>query len=613
MTFLGILALIQILFLPGILTIKVLKPGGGLLQKLIYIVGISLILNFLLVFLLTALRIYHQPFMLAVLVVEIGGVLFLYRSTLKTPLRETFASVWERVNGSFRKILEPEVNPKKAISLFTLFRQYALIVSTFIAVTALVHMGQVFIQNIPSVFNTYDAIVSWNQWGTEWAQNAFPGGTEDYPQLGPAMFSLTYVITGSLKVQFFAKALMPLFLALMMLMFFDLGLVKPSFGILLGVEIVYLTVKHFVGEFITDGYMDIPLAFFAFLGIYALLKSRQALIGREKMVNILLGFFFAAGAAVTKQAGLYMLAVYPFLAVLINGWGSIRTWVKDYRAIFLYGLAAAALVVLPWYALKAFQINTGSEVSHILIPVADTSAAFGATGLGSKISAGLLSLGKYALGFIFIIPALFIMDPAIRWITLLIVLPFTLLWAGYASYDVRNVTLVWPFFALAISVSLEAYLEWFFNLWERLVGKHRLRWGGMLIIAIILAVAAGLLIPSDTLIQKQESMQKRILNPELNQLLYDYFTANPAKGKILTNYPVDYLPGFEGRQFYFLYNNVKDFEWAIAHDGVNFLLVPSFASQEVKDRIRQGVETGELSLIFSNENYIPEDFYIIQK
>jgi len=58
---------------------------------------------------------------------------------------------------------------------------------------------------------------------------------------------------------------------------------------------------------------------------------------------------------------------------------------------------------------------------------------------------------------------------------------------------------------------------------------------------------------------------------------------------------------------------VKDFEWAIAHDGVNFLLVPSFASQEVKDRIQQGVETGELLLIFSNENYIPEDFYTIQK
>ncbi len=474
-------------------------------------------------------------------------------------------------------------------------------------------MGQVFLQNIPSVFNTYDAIVSWNQWGTEWAQNSFPMGTEDYPQLGPAMFSLTYVITGSLKVQFFAKALMPLFLALMMLMFFDLGLEKPSFGILLGVEIVYLTVKHFVGEFITDGYMDIPLAFFAFLGIYALLKSRQALIEREKMVNILLGFFFAAGAAVTKQAGLYMLAIYPFLTILFHGWGNIRAWVKDYRAIFLCGLAAAVLVVLPWYALKAFQINTGSEVSHLLVPVANTSAAHGTAALGSKVTSGLLSLGKYALGFIFIIPALFIMDPAIRWITLMIVLPFTLLWAGYASYDVRNVTLVWPFFALAVAVSLEAYLEWFFKLWERLMGRHRLRWGGMLIIALMLAVTAGLLIPSDTLIQKQESLQKQILNPELNQQLYEYFAVNPAKGKILTNYPVDYLPGFEGRQFYFLYNNLKDFEWAIAQDGVNYLLVPSFTSQEVKDRINQGVDNGEFLLVFSNENFIPEDFYIIQR
>jgi hypothetical protein len=613
MTFLGILALIQILFLPGILAMKLLKPGGGQLQKLIYIVGISLILNFLLVFLLTALHIYLQPFLLVVLAAEIGGVLFFYRSTLKTSLRETFESVWERVNGSFRKLLQPEMDPKKASSLFTLFRKYALIVSTFFAVTALVHMGQIFIQNIPSVFNTYDAIVSWNQWGTEWARNTFPSGTQDYPQLGPVMFSLTYVIAGSVKVQFFAKALMPLFLSLMMLMFLDLGLEKPSFGILLGVEILYLTVKHFVGDFITEGYMDIPLAFFAFLGIYALLKSRQALSEREKMVNTLLGFFFAAGAAITKQAGLYILAIYPFLSILILGWGNIRLWVKNYRNQFLFGLTAAVLVVVPWYAFKVFQISTGLEITHFHRAFSHTSSNFGTTNIIEIINSGIKSLGRYTIGFLFFLPALFLIDPAIRWVTLLIVLPFTLLWAGYASYDVRNVTLVWPFFALAVAVSLEAYLEWFFKLWERSIGKHRLRWGGMLILAIILAVTAGLLIPSDTLIQKQESLQKQILNPELNQQLYNYFTANPSDGKILTNYPVDYLPGFEGRQFYFLFNNLKDFEWAIARDGVNYLLVPSFTSQEVKDRISQGVENGEFLLVFSNENFIPEDFYIIQR
>ena len=130
---------------------------------------------------------------------------------------------------------------------------------------------------------------------------------------------------------------------------------------------------------------------------------------------------------------------------------------------------------------------------------------------------------------------------------------------------------------------------------------------------MILTVTAGLLIPSDTLIQKQETLQKQILNPELNQQLYDYFAANPSEGKILTNYPVDFLPGFEGRQFYFLYNNTKDFEWAIAREGVSYLLVPSFTSQEVKDRISQGVENGEFLFVFSNENFIPEDFYIIQR
>jgi hypothetical protein len=611
--FLGVLALLQILFLPGLLISRWVRLGGGFLQKTIQIVGISFIVNFVLVFLFTALHIYIQPVMLILLVGEIGVLLFVYRGVLKVPVSHGLSQTWDKIAGAIIKVLHPEDPQNNSNSIYQLFRRFALLIAFFFAVTAIIHMGRIIISNVPSVFNTYDAIVSWNRWGTNWASNVIPSGTEDYPQLGPVMFSLTYVFLGSVEVQFFAKALMPIFLFLVMLMFFDLGMEKPSFGILLGVEIVYLVVKHFVGEYITDGYMDIPLAFFAFLSIYILLKSRQEKNDKQKVLVVLLGFIFAGGAALTKQAGIYILVVYPFLAVAIHGWEKIKKWFREYRWVVLAGLVILIIVVVPWYGFKAIQIHSGSETSHLMIPVENTSSKFGTLSIMDKISSGLLSTGKYALGFLVLIPALFIIDPAIRWIIILIVFPFTILWAGYASYDVRNVTLVWPFYSLAIAVSLEAYLERFFKLGERVFGNHRLRWWGVAILIVVALAVISTAVPSNILIQKQVSLQKQILNPELNQQLYDYFEANPSQGKILTNYPIGFLPGFEGRDTRFGFNNLPDFEWALDQGNIGFLLVPNYAVDEVRARIKNGVKSGEFTLVFTNDKYVPEEFYIVNR
>ena len=86
-------------------------------------------------------------------------------------------------------------------------------------------------------------------------------------------------------------------------------LVKPSYGLLFGVEIVYLVI-NFVGEYILDGYMDIPLAFFTFLGIYALLKSRVPDDERSRLANIFWVVFVAA-LRLRSRPGFYVLARLP--------------------------------------------------------------------------------------------------------------------------------------------------------------------------------------------------------------------------------------------------------------------------------------------------------------
>jgi hypothetical protein len=44
---------------------------------------------------------------------------------------------------------------------------------------------------------------------------------------------------------------------------------------------------------------------------------------------------------------------------------------------------------------------------------------------------------------------------------------------------------------------------------------------------------------------------------------------------------------------------------------VKFLLVPNYARDEIRQRLREGVTSGEFTLIFSNDRFIPQEFYII--
>ena len=610
---LGIFAVIQVLFLPGALAYKFTKLKSGILQTIIYVVGLSMVANYAIVFLLTELHLYLRPAVFVILVIEIGAIIYLYRGIFTAPIREGIATWWKRIVGTIEKILNSGLKDNPENTVYALFRSFALLVAFYIAIASILHMFQITFQNYPSVFNTYDAIVKWNFNATDWAQNRVPPNIEDYPQLGPILFSLTYVFIGSLKVQFFAKFIMPLFLLMIMLMMFDLGLVKPSYGLLFGVEIVYLVIKHFVGEYILDGYMDIPLAFFTFLGIYALLKSRVPDDERSRLANIFLGVVFLCGAAVTKQAGLYVLAVYPILVILLYGRKSVLLWWKEYRIWLISAGIIVLVLVVGWYGMKFFEFSLGESKTHLLVPIQNTTDTYGSQDLWTKIRSGVDSLGMYALGFLFILPALFLVEPAIRWIVVLIVLPYSLLWAGYASYDLRNLTLVWPFFSLAVAASLEAYCEWLFTLGKRIFGRFQFRWWVAAVVALLLVIAVGVAIPSSTLIQKQEALQKQILNPELNQLLYDYFESNPSQLKILASYPVEYLPGFEGRVLQFGFNNLPDFEWALDQGNIGFLLVPNYAVDEVRARIKKGVESGEFTLVFTNDKYVPEEFYIVNR
>ena len=85
----GILGLLQSTVLPALLLMKLCRLRGGITERLLWMLPLSLIPNYLLIFLLAALHLYTRPVMLCFLAVEILALLVLYRETLTRPAGET--------------------------------------------------------------------------------------------------------------------------------------------------------------------------------------------------------------------------------------------------------------------------------------------------------------------------------------------------------------------------------------------------------------------------------------------------------------------------------------------------------------------------------------------
>jgi len=171
--------------------------------------------------------------------------------------------------------------------------------------------------NLGTVFKIVDSVVSWNHWATEWFSNTHPLDTKRYAQLIPTNFSVTYSFMRSDQIQFFAKGFMPLFAIYIILMMLDLGLAHKNLGYIIGLVATRYILNRFYWMFISSGYVDVAVAFFTMLTVYALLKSSKLHDEDLQVKYVFFGFVFAAGTALTKQNGLLVFVTYPFLAYWI--------------------------------------------------------------------------------------------------------------------------------------------------------------------------------------------------------------------------------------------------------------------------------------------------------
>ena len=609
MFFLGILAILQMTLLPGLLLAKVFRLKLSAIQGLVYCFGLSLIVNYAAVLLLTTLGLYRQVVALALVTAEVAAGLWLYRAELLQSGKVAGVSLWNRLSSLLHFLLPDLKSVEEDRSIYNVLVGTTTAVFAFFAITDLFWAVMVFISNVGTVFNSWDAVLSWNRWATEWAQNQFPTGVGLYPQLLPTNWSLTYVLINDTHVQFFAKATIPLFLFFILLLFFDLGLNWKSMGAFIGLILTRLIIKKFTGEFIAEGYADIPLACMAFLSIYALIKVKGHPDSAVQRQGIFLGAVFAGGAAVTKQAGVYLLALYPLLAYLLV-LRSRREWTRqEITHTLLLSLGIALLLCVPWYVYKQVQIGQGLDKNNVEYV---TSGIYHGASMLERFSHAFQSLDKYVLLLGLMIPALFLLESGYRWLVILLVIPFSILWAGYFSYDTRNLALIFPFWGLAAGLCLERLFKIGFDLALRLKLERLKAYFGVALLLLAL-VGVNFLYPAASLKDKQTTQQKQIFNASLNAQIYDYIGQVGSNIKILTNYPLEYLPGLENIEVNYSFTDFVSFDQLRSQPEINYLLIPVNVNDEIKRDVIQNLENGNYRLIFEDDHFIPYQFISMKK
>lgn len=590
----GVLSVFQLTLFPGLLLIRLFSAKRSFIQQFAYVFMLSLLANYLAVFLLVAVGLYYRSLVLVLFAIEVALLVWLNRGILTAKVTGGGAQIKKKLSSSLSFFSEWTRKDFWSASLYLLFG--------LIAVLGIVWVLFVWVKNFGTVFQTWDAWASWDRWAEKWAENRFPGDTWEYPQLIPMSYSLAYKFIGTVAVKFFGKSIMPLFTLFIALMLFDLGRKNKSYGYMLGSALAVYSINSLLGKYIPDGYVDIPVACFSFMAVYTLLKAEDVSHVGELKQSLLLGSLATAAAAVTKQTGLYLMFFYPLLAYLWVLRGNKKIERRQAFALLAKHFLLVLVLVVPWYVFMEYGIIYGGNTSNIQYVISDIYEGQSYT---QRFLIALQLPGNYAYFYAFLLASLFVLNNKFRQIVILLILPFSILWALFLSYEGRNLAVALPLVSMSTGVAVEA---WVSRIRAATINRRRVRVPAFAIFLVAVAgLGLGTLALSDQqLIDKQIYEQRQIFLPELNVKMYRYFSRVHGPQPVITNYPLDWLPGFKGIWRFERFLDYDAYQQNLLdYSDANLILVPTTGidpriAQEIHDRINAGL----YELIFTESEYM---------
>jgi hypothetical protein len=596
----GLLSIFQLVFLPGFLVARVAKIKGAT-RTMILSLGLSPIVNYLLVFFLTALGIYHRWLVLLVFGLEIIALLYLIG-----PIGPT-----ERLAAKKTNVITPA-----SLAIF------------MIALSSVIYYALVYGGTIKDIFTDWDAVVSWDRWAMDWYDNGFPERTWHYPQLIPANWSLTYQFIGDARVKFFAKYYMALTEVFVLLAIFVTGISKRRVGYF-SATIIVAWLQWALGSR-GNGYVDSAVSFLALLSVLWILLSRDV-EGDEQEKYFYFGAILAAGTAVTKQSGIWMAMAYPLL-FLANRPLRDPALVRGFRLLPKL-LLIYAVIIATWYGFKEIQILVGrdsSEIAAVTEQIHEGRSyleriAFASAQLQEQLTLssriGLINWSFSIPGILVLLAILGLLivscrERIFRWLLGLVIAPFTLLWMLFFSYDTRNLNMVVPLIGLMAGAGLGILIELmptgrflqnvrFGKCWGTALERSRFFFASTGTIFFLPVIAAIVLVwlqqkfSDEYLIYKAVAKQRQIGGTKLNEELYRYSSANNITGLILTDY--QYLGSLpELSQHYLLGKSQKnEFIELSKSPLVGYVLISElFANPNVSRYFNRLAEQGKIEFIF---------------
>jgi hypothetical protein len=362
---------------------------------------------------------------------------------------------------------------------------------------------------------------------------------------------------------------------------------------------------------------------FAFVGIYSLLLARDTADAKTRAKYVLLGAILCAGAALTKQAGLFIAAMYPLLTWLLvyRGREPDRPW--DRRLIWL-ALPAALLIglIAPWYVYKLITIHRGTEPSLTTYLLFDIHAG---RNFAQRLAhaAGLLieSLSLPGAVALLLAMAFALGDRVQRWLMALVTLPFVLIWAVGFSYETRNAALAIPFAGMAAGMGVVQIIA----LAGRGIGVRAraaddaaadgatcwsskillLKVGCVLALAAVLLVVLGVFLGRDRLIARHRRLQRTVGMPEVNEQLYAYDARQKIDGQIASDYlALPWVPGLAQRGVSCTADTLKSFRRVYDRPDVKYALIyKGRTCPEVQQYLQAAGGAGDSEVLFDLKIY----------
>ncbi len=564
--------------------------------------GLSLIINYIVVFFLAYFNIYTRLSLIGLLIAE-----FVF-------LAIVFLTKWVNIKpynvrksiSDFLHEIQLLTNVQK--STYDLIKFILFILSLLL----LISLTGVLISDAGKVFESWDAIFSWNKWAIEFSNNGMPVSTYHYPQLIPANWSVAYVLC-KYPFQFIPRTIMHLFLILPVYAFIVIGIKQRSAFYYLTAFFIFLCFK---GDnfFWTDGFADVAVAYFSAMVYISLVMIEEKDNESEKLKYILLSALFACGASVTKQAGIFLILIYPLFLFVLSKNVFVWTSRKAFK-MFAYMLFSLIVIVLPYYLWAEMAIKNGQAASEIGYVTHDIfkGASFSERLMSANSTFLNLFSDKTLFTCCLVFFALSFTNKTIRSLNVIYVIPYYLVWALFFSYSIRNVAVILPYFSLGIGFGLDMILRkvqkpvglfQYIKIKKSIVSK-------VILMIFIIAIPAGIFIFNKKvdLVKLKASQDFRLKDlgyKEVNQNLYLYNAKSPISKYIFTDYQyLKLLP--EIGQYYFggQIKNIIPKSEILNDETIGFLLwSPEYAdSTEFPSFIEERIRSGSYKELFNQDGF----------